>query len=302
LIFIFFIACEGLVILKKILFKVREYPIGRLILTGDLSKRTLKKLLKKFTVQHHENLRLEFLVTPGGFLRFKFPKDLPGKFSIEELEQQHLPELQSVAIKRVEQFFKKQRKRRKKRLQQMVNYITVGVDGWGPIEKKIKSTLNLSPFTIQSEEKVIHLTGKFYPTEDQKEALVKVLDLDSHFQKLNGHRVLLLGCHDLSAYNPRGRANSKAGSWKYETSKRFRDKCQAFQPEIVLQHPHTTDTPNIWRSSWNSLLEELPSVQHYAGGVNYARYDKEGKKMPNRKSLDKVIDGTRGREVFDFVG
>lgn len=26
-----------------------------------------------------------------------------------------------------------------------------------------------------------------------------------------------------------------------------------FRPTVMLQHPHSTDTPNIWRMPWESL-------------------------------------------------
>jgi hypothetical protein len=145
------------------------------------------------------------------------------------------------------------------------------------------------------KRKVIRWTGKFYPTEWQKSNLVKINDLGSHFIELNHQKIMILGCHDLNAYNTRGQAVANPKGWKKKTSKKFRGLSKQFYPDIVLQHPHSTDSPRIWRLAWCELERELPSVKHYASGIMY--YEESGE----RGRLVDVLEKTKKGDVIDFI-
>ena len=70
---------------------------------------------------------------------------------------------------------------------------------------------------------------------------------------------------------------------------------QEFNPEIILQHPHWTDTPNIWNVAWRTVEKELPNVKHFASGIKY--YNKNG---DVRGDIDKVLEKTKKGDVIDF--
>ncbi len=96
-----------------------------------------------------------------------------------------------------------------------------------------------------------------------------------------------------------------------------------------MQHPHTTDTPNIWNLAWKTVEKEFPYVKHYASGIKYYneyRYgldkeaDYEHRKLKrcwscmckgikyqdknighSRGELNKVLEKTKKGDVIDFV-
>jgi hypothetical protein len=70
--------------------------------------------------------------------------------------------------------------------------------------------------------------------------------------------------------------------------------CKEFMPEIVIQHPHTTDTPKIWNAAWSELVRELPSVNHFVSGINYSN------KNGVRGNLNDVLQKTKKGDVIDF--
>jgi hypothetical protein len=139
--------------------------------------------------------------------------------------------------------------------------------------------------------KVVRWTGKSYPTIRQEKTLVQVEDLDTHLLSIEGERVLVLGCHDLNMFNPRGRANQDPAGIRRKRCDSIAAKVQNFRPSIVLQHPHSTDTPNIWKLAWSSLVCAVPSIKAWASGICY--YNPKG---PPRAPLMQVLDFTQGGE------
>jgi hypothetical protein len=64
-----------------------------------------------------------------------------------------------------------------------------------------------------------HVTGKSYPTPQQEQKLIRIPDLESHFLNLECGSVMILGCYNLSMFNPRGRA--VAQGWRKKVSEEF---------------------------------------------------------------------------------
>lgn len=52
----------------------------------------------------------------------------------------------------------------------------------------------------------LQFTGKSYPTPNQEKGLLRIQDLGTHFVKIAGTEAMILGCHDLTMYNPRSDA------------------------------------------------------------------------------------------------
>ena len=102
--------------------------------------------------------------------------------------------------------------------------------------------------------------------------------------------------HDLNVYNPRGQANANPNGWKRKLANQFKNQCKQFGPDLILQHPHTTDTPNIWNLAWLSVEKELPNVKHFASGINY--FNRNG---DPRGTLEKVLNKTKKGDVIDYV-
>lgn len=277
--------------------KIQRHKIARLIVTekdydnGRDNYLKLEKVIHKFIRKVENKKRFEFIVTPGGFLNFKF--SVNAKHSLEKLEKTNISTLQKEANKIIVDFFQSLEHDTFQKLKMIADYFTIGIDGW---DTNIGSTLHIELVAIYDlrKEKVIKWTGKFYPNDYQKKDLIKINDLNTHFIQLNNQNILILGCHDLSVYNPRGQANANPNGWKKKLANKFKKLSREFKPDIIIQHPHTTDTPNIWNISWRALERDLPTVKHFASGINYSNPDGV------RGTLEKVLEKTKKGDVIDF--
>ena len=86
---------------------------------------------------------------------------------------------------------------------------------------------------------------------------------------------MVLGCHDLSVFNPRSK---NAMGWRRKVNDEFKNLAKKEKPIYVLHHPHTTVKSRTWLNAWSSLIKTLPSIKQYAGAGKY--YE------PNRKSSE----------------
>lgn len=278
--------------------KEGKHKIARLIVTGkDYDEHgnpyisRLIVLIEQFVSKYHGKQQFEYLITPGGFLTFKFPPNYPANIGIANAEKNLIYFLQQEAALEINRFLKSLPNDVYANLKEIADYFTIGIDGKSSVNKQHIEFVAV--FDLK-QDKVIQWTGKFYPTEQQKKDLIKINDLSTHFIKLNNQNILILGCHDLNAYNPRGQATASPDGWKKQVAERFKRKCKEFDPDIVLQHPHSTDTPNIWNAAWRELERELPKVKHFASGINYSN------KTGVRASLDSVLQKTQKGDVINF--
>lgn len=268
-----------------------NHKIARLVVVGNPSERKHKNLLSKF-ISKNNNKHLEFVITPGGFLSFDFPDDLQDDINVDDITEKQLKRLQKEAGIVISDFFEKLKKGDFEKLKKIADYITIGIDGsnsTGKREIELIAVYNLK------KEKIVRWTGKFYPIEEQKRRLIKFNNLDSHFIELNNQKIMILGCHDLNVYSPRGQAVAKPGGYKKEIAEEFKSKSKEFQPDIILQHPHTTDSPNIWSLAWRTVQKELPSVKHFASAIKYHNWS-----VKPRRKLDIVLEKTMMGDVIDF--
>lgn len=275
-----------------------KHKIARLVVTGkqydkygNPSFSKLEKLIEKFLVTEYPKRTYEFILTPGGFLTFSFPESLQYDLDIGEAEMQSITLLQKEANTVVVSFFKSLNPNTFNKLQETASYFTIGIDGFNRVNNQ---RIELVAVYDLKNAKVSNWTGKFYPTEREKINLIKINDLETHFLTLNNQRVLILGCHDLNVFNPRGQATAKQNGWKKQLANNFKTQCKKFKPEIILQHPHTTDTPNIWNLAWRTIEKDLPFVEHFASGIKY--YRENGV----RSDINKVLNKTKKGDVLDF--
>jgi len=145
--------------------------------------------------------------------------------------------------------------------------------------------------------KIVAWTGKSYPAGSEEKKLMNVTDLDSHLQTIGKWKCLVLGCHDLNMFSPRSVANRGPGSRRGQRADDLIRRAKAYRPEIVLQHPHTTDTPNIWMGGWCGITREI-GPKRYASGISYF-WPRHGKK--HRADLGEVLARTRMGDVVDYV-
>jgi hypothetical protein len=268
---------------------------GRIIVdgawSGDLN--VARRLLVDVATELQSRHRLTCLSTCGAFLRFDWPQELEPKGNWKP-NSKELAALTRDAEKAIKTLLTEDVVTA---LQGCCDYLTLGVD-----TKKEMISIEHNRIREPHVELValvtlrngnIHWTGKFYPTSAQQRTIVRFPDLSSHFVQLNGDRVMILGCHDLSVYSPRGRKT--AGAKRRNLSKKFRELAFRHKPTVVLQHPHTTVKRGTWKQQWRQLRAEMNFVQHYLGTGTYTDKDRG---WESRDSLEHVLESTQHGEIL----
>ena len=236
-------------------------------------------------------MKAKFLLTPGGFVSGSFPKSWRGKvgWASRPADLEPLIELAKPLVKAT--ITRKVLDAARGRVQ----VISLGVDLFrnGDHEPHVE----LVTLIDVASGKNLGWTGKSYPTSDQEAALVQVVDLKSHLFEVAGERALVLGCHDLNMWSPRGEANQRPGSVRSQRCQAMRQVARRFNPSVVLQHPHSTDSPRIWAISWGKLQRELPGLKAWASGIAHFSWDGSA-----RAPLENVLRTTRSEHgVHDII-
>jgi hypothetical protein len=238
------------------------YKISRIV-TQDTNKKEYPNHLKNYLLRH--NLKTVYLITQGGFLDFDFnDEDDLNKIYIlaEKAYNQFVADVGLNIFKYCQVF-------------------TIGIDG-----KSKNKTIEL--VAIVRDKQKIQWTGKSYPKSDEMNHLILIDNHQSHFVCHNEDRVLVMGCHDLNIYNPRGLSKLKPDTKKYSLNKKYRESIEKFKPTVVLHHPHTTVSPRTWGNAYKKLEYTIPTVNNYASGICYYHNDKE-----KIRSLDLVLKETK---------
>jgi hypothetical protein len=248
-----------------------------------------KSLLAVFQRQWPDGMRTKFLLLPGGFLRVPWPTEWSGRCGWDSSDAD-LDRLTKAALSGAKQLLSQRVLRlATTRAGSVVFGVDVGPDAITGAYAEMVVAFDLA-------EKRYVVTGKSLPRSDQRK-LVRIVDVQTHFSILAGERVLLLGCHDLNLFSPRGRGKQlKRGNLQA-----LRDvvdsKLRTFSPTVVLQLPHGTDTPRTWSAAWNALRKMAPSIRSWASGISYYRV---GSVRRRRASLDVVLRLTSSADCVDF--
>jgi hypothetical protein len=173
--------------------------------------------------------------------------------------------------------------------------ITIGVDLSGTGLDKPHAEL-VVVFDLKNDQMV--WTGKSYPVKAQEKNLVHAPSIRSHFWKGIGERILVLGCHDLTAFS--NRARPKPGTPRFLRQQEMRKAAKTFRPTMVLHHPHSTDTVRIWPVAWSGVKEHLweSTLGHRTCASGIAWYKEND--FP-RGDLSRVLETTRWGDVIDIV-
>lgn len=239
-----------------------SYEIGRIIVNKGFAANPVKakKMLESALDNWPQNTKVNFLITSGGFVERNGYSETPFKI---ESEIEFVKNLKDAAFGEFNQLLNGTVK---KKLKKVANFFSTGIDFYltdgNSVLKSVEFVLIID---LKTDE--IKITGKSYPIPDQEKQLQKFHPLKSHFAELGGKKVMILGCHDLNVFNPRTLNNVK--DWRKEIVEEMVNLATKFKPEIVLQHPHTADTPGTWRNTWYNMKKILPSVKEFAGSGNY---------------------------------
>jgi len=275
--------------------------LARIIITGEWEGKSdeAKKLLADIYEKWPKNKKVRFIITCGGFVQFAWPQSI----STKDIGDNKNPNEQAVGIlvKEAEKCARHVFDGLNEKLSKVADYITLGIDSY---KQKVSTTQNYigQPhielvFLIDIPNSKFYWTGKSYPTPKQENGLIRISNLKSHFFGLDDiERLMILGCHDLSIFNPRGTAAAK--SWRKNVNTEFKRLAKNEKPIYTLQHPHTTVKVRTWLNAWNCLKRILPSVKLYAAA---GRFHEPDRKPSEYDALENVLQSTKCGSTIDFV-
>ncbi len=279
--------------------KVDPNPFfARVIIAGEWSgdSKTAKRLLEAVCDKWPAGEKVQFLITCGGFVQFEWPSSLTQRDVGDNKypPQAALDRLILEAEKCIKAILSEELSIK---LSKFTRFVTIGIDSF---KEKISTTQNYIGqlhielvALIDIKSGTIHWIGKSYPTPNQQNGLVRFADLKSHFVEIDSiGKVMILGCHDLTVFNPR---SGNAKGWRARVNKDFHGIARAERPEIVFQHPHTTDSVMTWTAAWNGLKRELETVKIYASAGRF--YNSKGV----RCGLGTILDKTKCGSSIDFI-
>jgi hypothetical protein len=246
------------------------HKISRIV-TKTINKKQYVIYLKKYLLLN--NLKTVYLMTQGGFLEFEFD------------DSDNLDQIYQLAESAYNQFVSNLGLN----IFDYCQLFTIGIDG-----KSKKKTIEL--VAIVRDGQKIQWTGKSYPKNEEMKHLILIENYQSHLINHGQDKVLVMGCHDLNVYNPRGLSKLKPNSKKYYLSKNYRESIESFKPTVVLQHPHTTVSPRTWQNAYIKMKNTIPTVSSFASGICY--YDKDANKI---RPLDQVLCKTKTDDCYDII-
>ncbi|MBY0449415.1 MAG: hypothetical protein K2X01_02155 [Cyanobacteria bacterium] len=262
--------------------------IMRLVLKGPAKPDAAQAILAAAFEQWPTKTHCRYFILPGGFLEIPLPENWQGISGWEgrSKDKDAWSRLaDSVARPALEalltpQFYEAARGK--------CDYLSLGLDIVS--EQGMHGPhLELVAMADIQKKKIIRWTGKSFPTRNQDKQLIQVTDLGSHLLAQGKERVVILGCNDLNLLSPRVSHNVKSTSPRGRLVRQMQALVKAFRPTVILQHPHETDTPNSWLTTWRHIENTLPSLRHWAGTVRYHN----AHKAP-RQPLERVLELTQG--------
>lgn len=275
--------------------EAKKFSVGRIVTSGILPNKSDERIgychyALSMACQAF-NRRLSVMQTPGGFLY-----DFQDLRSISSEVNAPFENFLAVAKKAQNAVDRLLVTTMKKILKEKTDFLTIGLDVFDTHGNSGKQAELIGTYDTLNE-KIIHWTGKSYPTKEQVNSLVYCTKLETHFQKISGLPVMILGCHDLNLFSPRSRASVSKGSFRNKMISEMQALSDRFKPQVVLQHPHYTDSPNIWRLGWSGIKQWVPSAKVYSSGIHYANRDGQSP----RKPLESVTCRTAQGAVEDYV-
>jgi hypothetical protein len=261
------------------------YIIGRLILAdafADARFPTTQSLRLAIEALGERGFDLEYLATPAGYHTEEIPEEWSGDpgwststFDFDSLR----PKVLSIAKELV---------RDAGAACGPVRYLSLGIDLKGENRAHIETAVLYDT----RGDSVVAVTGKSFPTSGQERTLIRNALLETHLVELDSRRAATLVCHDLSVFNPRGRAVRKGQRDKVGDA--MARRIAAYAPSIALHQAHTVERPGTWRNAWAAFRAENPMVRGYTTAFRYLGY---GGVPPTAVLSKGVLEATRGGDL-----
>jgi len=285
----------------KVEVREEENPfLARVIIAGEWrgKPKEARKLLEALCDRWPKGRRVKFLITCGGFVEF----DWPEYIFKEDIGDNKNPNGEAVnaLVDEAERCVNLVLGGGlRDRLSEVTDYITLGEDSYkeriSPTKNYLRQPHIELVFLVNLRSGKIYWTGKSYPTTSQQNGLVRIADLRTHFFDLDIGKVMVLGCHDLTIFNPRSKT---ARGWRKRVNEEFKELARRERPIYVLHHPHTTVKVRTWLNAWSNLRKMLPSVEAYAGAGRFHEPDRDPSEYDE---LDDVLKYTKRGSTIDLI-
>ncbi len=256
---------------------------------GDAEEATA--LLDAIGDQWPDGRRVDFLVLFSKFLQFRWP-DRVRRWDIGDNLNPPTDVMKGLfdeGEKRVRSVFTPEVR---ERLSKFARCLTVGASSYFFRDSYYDPHVELV-FALDLGTGRMWRTGKSYPNPRQEHGLVRVADLESHFPEIGGKQIMLLSCHDLNFFSPRSYHNARG--WRKASIERFRQMARERRPDLLLWHPHQSDTPRTWIPGLGGFRKEQPGVGYAAAGIYYNHGQ-----LP-RASLESVLKHTKNVPTIDLI-
>lgn len=275
--------------------------MARIIIADEWNgnPREVRKLLGTVYEKWPKDRKVKFVITCGGFIQFDWPKSV-SRLMIGDAKYPN-PEAVATLVAEAERSVTAvMNEDLVDKFREVTDYITLGVDSYKEkisiTQHHIGETHIELVFVVDLKNNSRYWTGKSYPTPAQQNGLVRIIDMDTHFIDLADiGKVMVLGCHDLTMFNPR---SQNAKGWRQSTNIDFKVLARKHRPIYVFQHPHTTVKVRTWQNAWSGVIRALPSVKRYAGAGRYCETDR---KRSEWDAMDSVLRSTKCGPALDFV-
>lgn len=278
--------------MKRKELKNAESRILRLVIVKSYDPYNLKNAIEAFkhiAKKIKDEDEFEYLVCPGGFLRYAWPFDFNAIIKDQKKANTMLPTLNKAAGEAIYSFWQKLPAGAKNTITEKISYITFGVDSdLDETGNPVQGIQSVALFDTH-KSKVIHWTGKSYPTMYEQAKHLVEYDLESHFTNVNKLHICILGCHDLKMFSPRSKAI--VGDKRKQKILKFDKLMRIHKPTVILHHPHNTDTYRIWNTEWRTIEKNYPYVNQFVSGIRYYN-DGEQKRGDLKTILKKCSKGS----------
>ena len=282
---------------------IRQDPnpmIARVIITSKWVGNPLeaKEVLKRVIHIWPAGIHVKFLITPGGFIEFRWPEHVTKELIGDSIYPN--PEAVKALINEASKYLRAiLDKNLLNEVKERADYLTVGMDSHKEISNPKEPHIELVSLINLKEDKVVSWTSKSYPISRQAEGLVRITDLRIHFLRIpDVGEVMILGCHDLKMFDPRHYKRGNMSEWRKETIKELHKIAKEKKVTLALQHPHSTVKVRTWYNAWLYLTKVLPSVKAYASA---GKYHEPQRNKTQYDEISKILLNTKKGPTIDFV-
>lgn len=273
--------------------KVSQF--ARLIIDGPWSGSLVeaRALISKLCSNWHGHQSVECIITCGGFLRLNMPQEILDR-ETKNSELQLFQQLAKLTRQKCEELLYPELRTR---LATFTSYITLGVDFGDVSPKKWNKRPHCELVAIVNLESMhIEITGKSYPTSEQQRTLILCDNPSSHIMDLPWGKTLVLGCHDLTAFNRRSDATAR-NPMRLELKREMKHLLNSEKPTHVFQHPHITVKKKSWQDPIGVMKAQRPPVRFMSAG----RYEPKNHLERQKHPLDAVLRQTHFMPTLDFI-